>query len=256
MNEKWKVFLDLYQTDQLWHIANEECTGAICEAESEIQGLPIDYNPSATRPMCQACLKIKKQQPAASETKSSVEDRGMSDFKLGDKVRVKETALSEHAAGEIGSVFEIGGRLSNDDAYAYYVEFADFMVEGYDEGDLELAQPDASAPVPLGGLTTNERRLKDMGVGGYVTHDEQMSLFDTIVALRERLQAAEAALRTIASEPTAKPVDGKRLDEVYESGQSELAAKLFVRSGRNDMAEIARTYFANTASTGDGNGEG
>ena len=95
---------------------------------------------------------VTAQQPAASETKSSVEDRGMSDFKLGDRVRVKETALSEHAAGEIGSVFEIGGRVSNDDAYAYYVEFADFMVEGYDEGDLELAQPAASEPAATTGV--------------------------------------------------------------------------------------------------------
>jgi septal ring factor EnvC (AmiA/AmiB activator) len=209
MSEKWKVFLDLYQTDQLWHIANEECTGAICEAESEIQGLPIDYNPSATRPMCQACLKIKKQQPAASAPAAGDENT----WKLP----------TEMVTSEVKAVL---------DQLEHALASENEMRNGaFEETSRLRAQ-----------IKLYTDALKD-------TRAE-------LAALRERLAAAEAALRTIASEPTAKPVDGKRLDQAYESGQSELAAKLFVRSGRNDMAEIARAYFASAASTGDGNGEG
>lgn len=54
----WKVFLDLEQEKQLWHIANEDYTGSICSKEAEIQGLPTNYDPMGTRPMCSECFKI------------------------------------------------------------------------------------------------------------------------------------------------------------------------------------------------------
>jgi hypothetical protein len=63
----WKVFLDLEEIGQLWHIANGENTGSICSKSAEIQGLPIDYDPIGTRPMCAECfLKADLAAPAAS----------------------------------------------------------------------------------------------------------------------------------------------------------------------------------------------